>query len=84
MTATGGLKLALHGTGHSDLRLRFAHVCLTQPAGASEVDLVTDARGRLRCRLEPGKYHLQVEQGGDAEFAVKDGWTPVRITLPES
>ena len=78
----GGLRLALEGTSHDDRRVRFARVSLSSADDSHEIALVTDAQGRLRCRLPPGDYRLHLDAAAEQRFEVVDGWTTVRIQLP--
>lgn len=82
MAPARGLKLALQGAGPDDRRIRFARLYLASAQGDVERKLVTDARGRMRYPLAPGKYVLSDEHGNDAPFAVAAGWTTVRLELP--
>lgn len=79
----GGLKLALTAAGRDDRRVRFATVSIAGPGSRAQAELVTDSRGRLRYPLAAGEYRLRLEQGGEAQFLVREhGWTTVRVQLP--
>lgn len=83
MKPAGGLKLAVEGGDPQDRRVRFAPVTVSAVPSTRELNLVTDARGRLRYRLYPGEYRLRVEHATTAHFAVRPrGWTTVRLRLP--
>ena len=79
---SGGLKLALEPATPQDRRGRFAHVRLSAPASESAISLVTDADGRMRCRLTDGDYQLWLVGGEPVQFSVRDQrWTTVRVRL---
>jgi hypothetical protein len=82
MGPADGLKLAVHGSGRDDRRVRFAEVTV-RPDGGEERHLVTDADGRLRYRLPSGEYEIRVDTGGEAHCTIRpDGWTSVHLQLP--
>ncbi len=63
--------------------MRFATVSIAAAEGRVQAELVTDSRGRLRYPLTAGDYRLRLEQGGEAQFVVREhGWTTVRVQLP--
>jgi hypothetical protein len=81
MSTSSGLSLALEGEGREDPRLRFAKVHVARMGDGDEIELVTDARGRMRYRLPAGRYRVQLEGGERAVFEITTGWTGVRLAL---
>lgn len=82
MPPSGGLKLTLEPATRQDRRGRFAHVRLSASDNEGAILLVTDARGRMRCRLTDGDYQLALVGREPVQFSVRDQrWTTVRVHL---